>query len=341
MQTAHQPQAASAPPSPPLSQDLFERAANLKRAGEPFVLATVTWSLQPTSAKPGAKGIVTRDGALFGWVGGSCAQPSVVREALQALSDGQPRILRLSPDGEPDPRAGVVVAPMTCHSGGAIEVFLEPYLPPLQLIVFGESPVADALIRLGHVMGYRTVAVRPGAAGQAPAEAALALDSLDIASIVSGWRSVAVVASMGMYDEDAIEQALRAGVGFVGLVASHRRFESVLDTLRLTRLDANLLERVKAPAGIDIAASLPEEIAVSILAEIIARKGSLPSVDSDSQPAQEPAEPMTAIDPICGMTVEIATARHTFDYDGQRYYFCCPACRREFERSPETYIAVN
>src|SRR5690606_6684558 len=130
------------------------------------------------------------------------------------------------------------------------------------------------------------------------------------------------------------EQALRAGVGFVGLVASHRRFETVLDTLRLAKLDTRLLERVKAPAGIDISASLPEEIAVSILAEIIARKGSLSSVDGDGQSEQAPAEPLTAIDPICGMTVEIATARHMFDYGGQRYYFCCPGCRREFESQP-------
>ena len=133
-----------------LSEDIFARAARLRQESKPFVLATVVWSQSPTSARPGAKRIITPDGALFGWVGGSCAQPTVVREALKALGDGQSRLLRLDPDGSPDPsRPSLIVAPLTCQSGGTLEVFLEPFLPALQLIVFGQSPVSDALIRLG------------------------------------------------------------------------------------------------------------------------------------------------------------------------------------------------
>lgn len=323
-----------------LSQNIFERAAILKRDGQPFVLATVIWSQNPTSAKPGAKGIVTPDGALFGWVGGSCAQPTVVREALRTLEDGQSRILRLSPDPVPDERSGVVVAPLTCHSGGSIEVFLEPFLRPLQLLVFGESPVSDALIRLGHVMGYRVVAVRPEATMTAPAESDLVLDTLDIAPVVPGWRTAAIVASMGVYDEEAIEGALRAGVGFVGLVASRRRYAAVAETLRAAGLDDEQLARLKAPAGLDIAATAPEEIAVSILAEVIARKSALPYPHkiADTEPAPAVA---TAIDPVCGMTVETARARHTFEHEGRRYYFCCPACRRTFAADPEHYLAAG
>lgn len=320
-----------------LPQEIFERAAALKQAGEPFVLATVVWSRRPTSARPGAQGIITRDGALFGWVGGSCAQPTVIREAAQALADGQARILRLSPEGEPaEARPGVVVAPMTCHSGGEIEIFLEPFLPPLQLLVIGESPIGDALIRLGHIMGYRVVAARPGAEQTAPREADLVLDSLELGDLATRQRTIAVVASMGVYDDAAIEQALCAGAGFVALVASPRRFETLRATLQSAGLPADLLARVKAPAGLDIPASAPEEIAVSILAEIIARKASLPT---PAAPAAAP--PATALDPVCGMAVEIASARHTFDQAGQRYYFCCPACRRQFAADPARYPTTS
>ncbi|MDI3339351.1 MAG: XdhC family protein [Sphaerobacter sp.] len=326
-----------------LSDDIFARAAALKEAGAPFVLATVVWSQRPSSARPGAKGIITPDGALFGWVGGSCAQPTVVRQALETLTTGQPRILRLSPDGGgASGRPEVVAAPLTCHSGGALEVFLEPFLPPLQLFVIGESPVADALVRLGHVMGYRVIAVRPEGADTAPPEATLVLDHLNLDHVLAPGPAVAIVATMGVYDEDAVERALRAGVGFVGLVASHRRFAVMRDTLRAGGVPEELLARVKAPAGLDIAATAPEEIAVSILAEVIARRGTLaPAAAPAPTPVLADAaspQPAEAVDPVCGMTVEIATARHTYDYQGTRYYFCCPACRRKFAADPAQFL---
>lgn len=333
-----------------LSADIFERAAALKRAGEPFVLATVVWSQRPTSARPGAKGIVTPDGALFGWVGGSCAQPTVVQEALRALEDGQPRILSLRTDESTPPRPDVIVAPMTCQSGGSLEVFLEPFLPPLHLIVVGDSPVADALIRLGHVMGYRVTAARPDSPETAPSEADRVLDGLDFGGVVASGRSVAVIASMGVYDEEAVEQALRAGVGYVALVASNRRFDALRDTLLADGITTEQLERVKAPAGIDIAASAPEEIAVSILAEIIARRSTLPATTSLTTSAGESSVDeggtsengaTTAIDPVCGMTVEIASARHHYEHQGEQYYFCCPGCRRQFMADPERFLAAT
>ncbi len=318
-----------------LSQDIFARAATLKQAAQPFVLATVVWSHSPTSARPGAKGIVTPDGALFGWVGGSCAQPTVVREALQALKDGAPRLLRLDPEGSPDPsRPSLIVAPLTCQSGGTVEVFLEPFLPSLQLIVFGQSPVSDALIRLGHVMGYRVVASRPDAVETVPGDADLVLNDLNVDEIASGRQTVAVVASMGIYDEDAIAAALQARVGYIAFVASRKRFQSARDLLAGSDIPEDLLNRVKAPAGLDISASSPEEIAVSILAEIISRRSTLPI----PAPNAAQADATVAIDPVCGMEVEIATARHVAEFGGQRYFFCCAGCRRSFENDPERYV---
>ncbi len=324
-----------------LTEDIFARAAALRQESKPFVLATVVWSQSPTSARPGAKGIITPDGALFGWVGGSCAQPTVVREALKALGDGQSRLLRLDPEGVPDPsRPSVIVAPLTCQSGGTVEVFLEPFLPSLQLVVFGQSPVSDALIRLGHVMGYHVVAARPGSTGSAPDEADLVLDDLNVEMIATGRQTVAIVASMGVYDEDAVASALRAGAGYVALVASLKRFQSARELLADSGISNDLLDRVKAPAGLDISASTPEEIAVSILAEIIARRSSLP-LPSPSEDVVATGEPVTAIDPVCGMEVDISGAHHILDYHGERYYFCCPGCRRRFEKDPETFLQAG
>jgi xanthine dehydrogenase accessory factor len=322
-----------------LAQDIFERAAELKQTGEPFVLATVVWSKRPTSARPGAKAIITADGSLFGWVGGSCAQPSVVAEALRALQDGESRLLRLDPEGMAQPeRPGVRTARMTCHSGGAIEVFLEPFLPPLQLAVYGESPVADALIRLGHVMGYRTIALRPGALDTAPAETDLALDGLVLVADTAGRRTVGIVATMGMYDEDALRAAVTGGAGFVAVVASQRRFDAMRSYLRDSGVSDDQIARIKAPAGLDIHASAPEEIAVSILAEIIARREEI--LPAEPVAGQPPAR-LVATDPVCGMEVDIAGARHAADYQGQRYYFCSPGCRGRFEKRPEQYLAVS
>jgi xanthine dehydrogenase accessory factor len=320
-----------------LAQDIFARAAELKRAGTPFVLATVVWSKSPTSARPGAKGIITPDGAMFGWVGGSCSQPSVIRQAMQCLESGESRLLALDPDaGSESQQEGRVLAPMTCHSGGSVEVFLEPYLPPIQLVVAGESPVSDALIRLGHTMGYRTVAVRPGAVDSSPSVVDHAMDDLSLDAAMAGHRNAVIIATMGMYDEDVVRAALDAGASYIGLVASRRRFESIRDMLVESGIDADQLSIVKAPAGLDIHASTPEEIAVSILAEIIASKERI----QRSAGAVEPAPLRVAIDPVCGMEVEIDGARQTAEYKGTTYYFCCPGCKGRFLKHPERFIAA-
>ena len=337
----------------PIAQDIFARAARLKQAETPFVLATVVWSQRPTSARPGAKAIITADGALFGWVGGSCAQSTVMREALRTLAAGEARLLRLDPESQPEAgdRPGLIVAPLTCHSGGKLEIFLEPFLPRLQLLVIGESPVADALIQLGRVMGYRVVAARSAVAGPALVDADLVLEGRhgdpplqDLDGVVAGRRTAAVVASMGVYDEEAVAAALRAGCVFVGLVASRRRADVLRDLLPDLGIGDELLERLHAPAGLAIAAAAPEEIAVSILAEIISRKPAF-AATLESEPGASPGTglhtPDSALDPVCGMTVEIAGARHSFEHAGERYYFCCPACRRAFANKPQRYLTPS
>lgn len=284
----------------PSPGDLLEQAAELRRQGRPFVLATVVRSVRPASARPGDRALLLGEGRPIGWVGGGCVHTSIEREAARALADGTPRLVRLSP--APAQEEGIVSYPMTCHSGGTLEIYLEPVLPAPELVILGESPVADALAALAAPLGYR---VRT---------------SLEDITTTDAW----VVAAAMSSDEDhpTVHAALDRGVQYVAMVASRRRAEALLDELRADGMAEDTIERLKAPAGLDIGAATGPEIALSIMAEIVQRRRS-------RRPAAL-AAPRTATDPTCGMQVDIASAKWTTERDGQMYYFCAPGCRKAF-----------
>ena len=307
---------------------ILERAAELQRRGEPFALATVVRCEAPTSAKPGAKALVRQDGTVEGWVGGACAEPVVVREAFHALRDGRPRLVGLYGEGgrTPERSEGILDYAMTCHSGGTLEIYVEPYLPVPLLVLVGHGPVVDTLATLGQAAGYSVVPLRADAAWSG-------LDGLEL-----GRRASVVVATHADSDEDALERVLRTEAGYVSLVASRRRAASVVERLRQRGVPSERLGRFKAPAGLDLGAVTPAEIAVSILAEIIQhhRGDKL----ADAAPLTAPAEPTEALDPICGMTVEIATARYHSSAEGRTTYFCCLHCKETFEQDPRRYLSA-
>lgn len=331
-------------PGPPcrnrMRKDLLLLAADLARRGEAFVLATVVRREPPSSARVGDTALVTPGGAFHGWLGGSCTQPSVVRESLQALTDGQPRLIALSPDPHSDLRPGVIPIRMTCHSGGSVDIYLEPQRPAPRVIVFGVSPVAQALARLAKVLGYDVDAVDPDADRAAFPEADRVLTDRTPATVrpTTGGRLSAVVATMGQWDEDATATALSLGAEYVGVVASRKRWGEIRATL--AHLPAADLERVACPAGLDLGARTPEEIALSVLAQIVQRRST--TAATAATPAVAPPPPAAhAIDPVCGMTVDRATARHTAEFGGRTYYFCCPGCRNQFSREPERFLAAQ
>jgi xanthine dehydrogenase accessory factor len=296
--------------------ELLQMAADLARDGEPFVLALVVSRRPASSAQPGNMALITAGGAFHGWLGGSCTQPTVVREAQRALADGQPRLVVLTPDPESERRPGVDVFPMTCHSGGSVEIYLDPVLPAPRLVVFGASPVARALAILGQGMGWTIVPVEE--------ETQLSPTRADFA----------VVATLGEADEAAIRAALALAPEYLGVVASSRRFAAMRDTLLAQGVTAEALDTIRCPAGLNLGGRRPEEIALSILAEIVERRAAKPSTVEEKK---EETAPLTAIDPICGMTVEIAAARHTAEHAGRTWYFCCGGCRERFLAAPETY----
>jgi xanthine dehydrogenase accessory factor len=263
--------------------------------------------------------VITADGGYHGWLGGNCTQPTVKKEARRALADGKPRLVSLSPEPQRETRPGVSALPMTCHSGGTVDIYLEPVLPAPRLMLFGASPVVRALARLGEAMGYGVVAVDHPTAPEIRG--------------LHGPNVHAVVATMGENDEDSVAAALAAQPGYVAVVASRRRFGELRAALAARGVTPEALDRVRNPAGLDIGARLPEELALSILAEIVQlRRAASPPVVEET-----PAEP-EAIDPICGMTVVVATARHVAEHEGRTYYFCNPRCREKFLATPARWL---
>ncbi|MGH3773923.1 MAG: XdhC family protein [Pseudonocardiaceae bacterium] len=318
--------------------DVLERARELRLRGEAFALATVVWRRGPSSGKEGCRAVITASGQVFGFIGGACAEPVVVREARRILVEGVPRLVFL---GTPDElesvavREGISYVPMSCQSEGALEIYIEPVEPKTHLVVVGRSPMVEALVRMGQAIGWRTVLVDPdgGAAENHPA-AECVVSELDFKAAGVDERSLVVVATQGHHDEEAVEGALLAGPAYVGLVGSRPRAKSVLDYLEGRGLSKETLDRVTVPAGLDLGKVSHREIAVGVLAQLVKLRAAGELVKGVRPEISEVAE---AVDPVCHMTVEVGSARHKVDHDGTTYYFCCAGCVKTFEGDPAAF----
>jgi xanthine dehydrogenase accessory factor len=336
-----------------MQTDFYDEFQNLRNTGNPFVIATVVRAEKPTSAKAGARAIITEDGTLTGWIGGSCAEPTVRREAKKALQDGQPRFLRLCPPEKMGQAAqeGVIEIALTCISGGTLEIFVEPQLAQPHLVVIGHLATAEALVRLGNAMGWHVSLMGLDVSPARFPQADQIFDHLDFSKIAVTRHTYIIVASHGNYDEDMLVAALQSEAPYVAFIASRTRTNAVLQYLREANLTDEQIARLKYPAGLDIGSITPEEISLSILAEIIQRRRqpireayTPPVSESSTSSSQSPIlqnAPQEALDPVCGMTVEIATARFASEYAGTTYYFCAAGCKRSFDKEPEMYIQAE
>jgi xanthine dehydrogenase accessory factor len=307
---------------------VLEQIDELARSGQAFALATVVWRQGPSSSKAGSRAIITSDGQLRGWIGGACAEPVVIREAKQVMADGKPRLLLLgTPDqfGTAVPE-GMTVVPISCQSEGALQVYIEPVLPVPHLVIVGSSPMAHTLAELARALGWRTDLVSPQdfTAGRADA------------------RSMVLVATQGHGDEDMIERAAGLRPAYLGLVASRRRGEAVLGYLAERGVPQDQLDRVHAPAGLDLGRTTHEEMAVAILAELVQLRASgALDVPAAREPGSVPRTELTlaeATDPVCGMAVVANAAGLPLEHDGITYYFCCAGCHRTFGDNPDAYV---
>ncbi len=306
---------------------MLERMSELARRGEAFALATVVWRQGPSSGKQGSRAIITGRGEIQGWIGGACAEPVVIREARQVMADGNARLLLLgSPDqfgtAIPD---GMTVVPIACQSEGALEIYIEPVLPVPHLVIVGSSPMAHTLAELGRALDWLVELVDPAEFGSAPRPA--------------DERSMVIVATQGHGDEDMVERAVALRPAYLGLVASRRRGEAVLGYLADRGLPREQLDRVRAPAGLDLGKTTHEEMAVAILAELVQLRASGALGGERAVPGPRPGRGLPlaqAADPVCGMTVAPGGLRA--EHAGTTYYFCCAGCRQAFEDNPAAYI---
>jgi xanthine dehydrogenase accessory factor len=314
----------------------LSKAAELLTDGQSFAIAVVVRYQAPISGKPGNKAIIFPNGKIWGWIGGGCAQPVVVKEALKALADGQPRLIRISPWSSPE--EGIVDYTMTCHSGGTLDIYIEPVLPKTHIVILGRSPVAKTLATLGKAIGYAVSVAAPGADRESFPDSDLLQAELNLGQLKISPQTFIVVSTQGEGDEEALEQALRTKAFYVAFVASKAKASKLLGHLKERGVTVDRLSQVRAPAGLDITASSPEEIAVSILAEIIQVNGSRTA--SQKTQAQSPVHEHQAKDPICGMLVDVSRAKHKSEFDGNSFYFCCPGCKQKFDKQPEKYTLL-
>ena len=248
-------------PAEVLSTNLAEAAQALREREEPFAFATIVRTVGATAAKPGAKALLSSDGTiLHGWLGGGCTRGAVKRAALQALQDGNPQLVSVAPEdilaesgiSVGDELEGKKFARNGCPSRGTVDIFVEPCLPMPQLVVLGASPVAQALITLAPQFHWAVAASAPS-----------------VGENTAHQQRAIVISTQGQGDLDALQSALSVEANHVAFVGSARKFATLADNLEAIGIDRLRIEEVKAPAGLDLGAVTPEEIALSILAELV------------------------------------------------------------------------
>lgn len=319
-----------------MNRELLELAADLSRRRQPFLTATVVWARGPSSGKRGSAAIIRPDGSVTGWIGGACAEPVVLREAKEAMADGKPRLLFLGTDEDiaAAARPDVTTVPISCTSEGALEVYLEPMVPQPYVVVVGQSPAVHTLTALARALDWAVTVVDDGGDKGEHPDATTVLTKMVMPPDIDSSTPI-VVATQGHYDEPALEAALATDAEYIGLVASAKRAETVVGYLKDRGIPAEQLERIHAPAGIDLGHLKHHEIGVAILADLLQRKAA-----GELAAGITIEETHTAIDPVCGMEVDVATARWITDHDGETFYFCAPGCKATFEKTPAEFVST-
>ncbi|HEU5134739.1 MAG TPA: XdhC family protein [Steroidobacteraceae bacterium] len=290
-------------------EPLHDLTRELNRRQEPYALITVVRAVAPTSAYLGAQAIVLKDGTLHGWIGGGCAKDVVIGAARQVIANGTPRLVRISND-RLQSDSDVEQHSMSCASNGTIELFIQPYGPQNSICVLGDTPAAEEARFLAERLRIRLV------------------DSPDSAPIV-------LVATQGQGDEDALERALRSRADHVLMIASRRKADRLREIMRTRGVSQEQIDRLVAPVGPDAGAKTPQEIALVSIVGVMAHQRGRAERSAGAQAVAEAGKKF--INPVCGMAVDIATAKHVETLNGVDYYFCCDGCLTTFRQDPAKY----
>lgn len=328
--------------------EFLKKVQELHLQSVPFAMAFVVNRQVPSSGKPGDKAVIESDGTITGWIGGGCTRGIVLKEAAAAIRDGKARMVRISPDKHSQPNPGVMDYSMTCHSGGTVELYIEPVMPRPEIIILGKSHVARALCRLAKAMDY-SVTVSCKGADRIHFPEADVVQEIPLDANSASPNAYVVVCTQGEDDEGHLLQALNCGANYLAFVASRRKANAIFQTLRTFDVSFDELKRIKTPAGLDINAKLPEEVAVSILAQIVhhlrddsQKKNSNSEKTSDQSTESTHHEQSSFfVNPVCDVPVEKKTAKHVVQYQGIDYYFCCDGCKVKFEADPAQYALAD
>ncbi len=326
-------------------EDFFDKLAELRKRNEPFVTATVVRREVPSSGKSGDKAIIDKYGIITGWIGGGCVKGIILKEADEAIKSGRSRLVKVGQSLVTEKKEGVVDYKMTCMSEGTVEVFIEPILPAPHLVVIGKTAIAKALVKMAKIAGYRITAVAADATPTTFEKVDELITQIKLDQVKISQSSSIVVCTQGDQDEEALEHALQQSCAYIGFVASKKKKAGVFGYLEQKGIDKNKLETIKSPAGIDITAKRPEEVAISILAEIIQIQNNRPPgtagfMDQSDEAGQEPAaKPVFYVNPVCGVPVDKNSPKHIIEYKGEKVYFCCDGCKVKFEADPAKYMA--
>jgi len=303
---------------------VVERAVELSRSGHPFALATVVWRQGPSSGQSGSRALITVEGEIHGWVGGACAEPVVVREALDVIESGEPRLIWLGQVTDLEAMHipnGVVSIPISCQSDGALQIYIEPALNVPHLVIVGRSPMALTLADITRLLDWRVELV----------------DAADVTPATANERTVVIVATQGHGDEDTLLTLASARPAYLGVVASARRGDALRGFLTDAGAPADVIAAMHIPVGLDLGRTSHREMAVAVVADLVRRRAAGEFPTGLGSVTRTP----TVIDPVCGMTVDATPANHPFEHEGVTYYFCCPGCRYSFKKDPTSFLSTQ
>jgi len=319
--------------------------------GANFAVAQVIDRIAPTSGKVGDKALILETGELIGWIGGGCVRGIVIKEALEVIRTKRYRRIRISPEGGTRETANFKEYVMSCQSEGTVEVLIEAVIPQPEVLVVGKSNIARKLASLAAAADFRVTVMGRDADAHTFPMAHKVLDHVDFTPYRHFTNRYILVATQGEDDEQSVLKAMQTRAPYVGFVASRKKAAEVKAFLKKEGVPQERVEQLRSPVGLDINAKLASEVAISILAEIIAhfRTGNLVEVEGTQAAEPEVEAPLEAapadkfaeeyyINPVCQVPVSKKNPKHVLEYKGEMVYFCCDGCKVAFEKNPAQYI---
>lgn len=321
-----------------LDNHIFEQLEELRSQDRNAAVAVVVNRKAPTSGKPGDKALITEEGDVHGWIGGGCTKGIVIKEAIAALRDQKPRLVKIAPGAETKTdQQGVKTYSMMCQSEGSVDVYIEPMIPASKIYIFGRSHIAKALCEIGAAAGYEMTVISDLSEHEMFPKARKfhSLSEFDVKLLKPA--DFVVVCTQGEDDEKSLEAAVASQANYVSFVSSRRKANSIYRTLKKQGTPIEDLAQVKTPAGLDLNAKSPQDVAISILAEIVQAKQTKEKAFDEEDTFQVMTGDLY-MNPVCKIPVQKSTAKHVLEHKGEKVYFCCDGCKVSFEKEPEAYL---